>query len=188
MNQQKLTNHQLRNNLPSSYLLFIWRLYYKLLGVNLKKNSIIFPYAKLLRNYRNISIGENTVIKSNAQICSCNKLATINIGDRTTIGFYSFIYASKYVSIGDDCMIAPFVYIVDSNHGTSLGLNMNQQENITKNVVIGNNVWIGANVTILPGVTIEDGSVIAAGSVVKSNVYKNSIYGGVPAKHISNRK
>lgn len=190
MNEQKNSrvNEQLRRNLPNFFLLFLWRLYYKFLGLNVKESSIIFPNAKILRHLKNINIGYNSIIKSNAQICACNKSAHIKIGDRTTIGYYSFIYSSLSISIGQDCMIAPFVYIVDSNHGLELGINMNLQENKTKKVVIGNDVWIGANVTILPGVVIEDGAIIAAGSVVNSNVEKNSIFGGVPAKLISKRK
>ncbi|MDO4534475.1 MAG: DapH/DapD/GlmU-related protein [Clostridium perfringens] len=49
-------------------------------------------------------------------------------------------------------------------------------------IIIGNNVWIGGNSTILPGVTIGDNSIIAAGSVVTSNVPKNVIVAGNPAK------
>ena len=190
MNKQNHSkvNKQLRSNLPNFFSLFIWRLKYKFLGVNLNKSTIIFPNAKILRHLKNINIGKDAVIKSNAQICACNNSAYVSIGDRTTIGYYSFIYSSFSISIGNDCMIAPFVYIVDSNHGTELGINMNKQENNTKEVVVGNDVWIGANVTILPGVVIEDGAVIAAGSVVNSNVTKNSIFGGVPAKLISKRK
>jgi acetyltransferase-like isoleucine patch superfamily enzyme len=186
--KQTIINKQLRDNLPNRYILLVWKLYYKIFGVKLKKSTVIFPSAKLLRNLKNISIGNAAIIKSNAQICACNKSAYISIGDRTTIGYYTFIYSSESIVIGNDCMIAPFVYIVDSNHGIALGINMNKQENNTKKVFIGNDVWIGANVTILPGVTIEDGSIIAAGSVVNSNVMKNSIYGGIPAKIISKRK
>lgn len=186
--KQTTINKQLRENLPNKYSLFIWRIYYKIFGVKLKKSTVIFPNTKILRHLKNINIGNAAIIKSNSQICACNKSAFISIGDRTTIGYYTFIYSSESITIGNDCMIAPFVYIVDSNHGIELGINMNKQKNNTKKVVIGNDVWIGANVTILPGVTIEDGSIIAAGSVVNSNVNKNSIYGGVPAKLIGIRK
>jgi acetyltransferase-like isoleucine patch superfamily enzyme len=48
-------------------------------------------------------------------------------------------------------------------------------------------VWIGANVFIKAGLVIHDGSIIAAGSVVTKDVQPYSIYGGNPAKLISNR-
>lgn len=180
-------NQQLRKNLPGFFVLFIWKLKYRFKRVQMHSSTIIFPNAKIMRHFKNIFIGKDTIIKSYAQICACNKSACIKIGDRTTIGYYSFIYSSLNISIGNDCMIAPFVYVVDSNHGTKLGINMNRQENSTKEVIIGNDVWIGANVTILPGVIIEDGAVIAAGSVVNSTVSKNAIFGGIPAKKIGIR-
>ena len=85
-------------------------------------------------------------------------------------------------------MIAPFVYIVDSDHGTKLGQKMNLQENNTKSISIGDDVWIGSNVNILSGVTIGDGAIIAAGSVVGDDVQENSIVAGVPAKFIKYRQ
>lgn len=190
MNEQKdiSVNKQLRDNLPNSFSLLIWRLYYKFLGANLKKSTIIFPFAKLLRHLKNINIGNNTIIKSNAQICSCNKSASIIIGDRTTVGYYSFIYSSLSITIGKDCMIAPFVYIVDSDHGTELGINMNKQENFSKEIIIGNDVWIGTGAKILMGTKIGDGAIISAGAVVNKDVEPYNIVGGIPAKIISRRK
>ncbi|MBP7556167.1 MAG: acyltransferase [Chitinophagaceae bacterium] len=109
------------------------------------------------------------------------------MGKRTTIGYHTFIFASEAIVIGDDCLIAPFVYIVDSNHGIDRSLKINQQPNETAPVKIGNDVWIASNVTILKGVTIGDGAVIAANSVVNKNVLPYEIVGGSPAKKIGER-
>ena len=57
----------------------------------------------------------------------------------------------------------------------------------TKPVTIGNDVWIGRRVIILPGVTISDGCVIGAGAVVTKDMPAYSIVGGVPAKVIKSR-
>ena len=92
------------------------------------------------------------------------------------------------IEIGDDCMIAPFVYIVDSDHGTDINSKMNTQDNETSSIKIGDDVWIGSNSVILPGVEIGNGSIIAAGSVVNKDVEEFSIYGGVPAKFLKKRK
>jgi acetyltransferase-like isoleucine patch superfamily enzyme len=43
---------------------------------------------------------------------------------------------------------------------------------------------VGLNVTILKGVTIESAAVVAAGAVVTTNVPKNALVGGVPARVI----
>ena len=51
---------------------------------------------------------------------------------------------------------------------------------------VGNNVMIGMNSIIMPNVTIGNNVVIAANSVVTKDIPDNSVYGGVPAKPISN--
>ncbi|MCB2194270.1 MAG: acyltransferase [Bacteroidetes bacterium] len=110
------------------------------------------------------------------------------MGKNTTIGFHNFIFASKSITIGDDCLIAPFVYIVDSNHQIKRNFKINQQPNEVASVNIGNDVWIASNVTILKGVNIGDGAVIAANSVVNKDVPQFKIFGGSPAKEIGERK
>lgn len=52
---------------------------------------------------------------------------------------------------------------------------------------VGHHVWIGTGATILQGIKIGDGSVIAAGAVVTCDVPSYEVWGGVPAKKISNR-
>ena len=141
-----------------------------------------------MRFPRNIQIQDDVVIKEGVRICSCNQTATIEVGSRTTIGYHSFIFASEKITIGDDCLIAPFVYIVDSNHQIRRNQLINLQPNETAPIKIGNGVWIASNVTILKGVTIGDGAVIAANSVVNRDVPAFEIYGGSPAKKIGERE
>ena len=143
---------------------------------------------ELMRFPKNISIADEVVIKEGARICSCNSGAKISIGKRTTVGYHNFIFASNRITIGDDCLIAPFVYIVDSNHSIQRDQNINTQPNTTKPIAVGNGVWIASNVTILMGVTIGDGAVIAANSVVNKDVAPFEIWGGSPAKKIGERE
>jgi len=142
---------------------------------------------ELLRFPKNISIKDDVVIKEGAKICSCNPEAVVRIGERTTIGYNTFIFSSNSIVIGDDCLIAPFVYIVDSNHTINRDSLINMQPNETSPIIIGNDVWIASNVTILKGVTIGSGAVIAANSVVNRDVLPYEIYGGSPAKKIGER-
>ena len=86
--------------------------------------------------------------------------------------------ASKKISIGKNCMIAPNVHIVDSNHGTKLGIAYNEQDNIVSEVHIGDNVWIGSGVIVLMGVSIGRNSIIGAGSVVTKSFPENSLIMG----------
>lgn len=77
--------------------------------------------------------------------------------------------------IGHNVVIATLDHSLDPNHRGNM---------IPAPIHIGKNVWIGANATICKGVTIGDGAVIAAGAVVTTDVPKNSVFGGVPAKLI----
>jgi len=142
---------------------------------------------ELMRFPQNISIQNNVVIKEGTKICACNQKALVSIGENTTIGYHNFIFASAGVTIGENCLIAPFVYIVDSNHQAKKGVLINQQGNISEEIIIGNDVWIASNVTILKGVTIGDGAIVAANSVVNKSVLPNTVVGGSPAKFISDR-
>ena len=151
-------------------------------GVFLDKN------VELQRYPQNIFVDDNVVIKEGARICACNEKAEIRIGRRTTIGFHNFIFASAGIKIGNDCLIAPFVYIVDSNHRAKRGEKINLQGNDTAPITIGNDVWVASNVTILKGITIGDGAIIAANSVVNKDVPPYEIWGGSPAKKFGDRE
>ena len=184
----EITNKQLRKHLPNRFYTKAINLIYRIKGSKIDSSVIIYKKAQLLRYLRNISIKKNAIVKSGAQICACNKTAEIFIGENTTIGFYTFIYSSSKISIGNNCMIAPFVYIVDSDHEKKIHQNINTQPNKTTPIKISNDVWIGSHSVILPGVKIGSGAIIAAGSVVTKDVPRNQIYGGVPAKFIKHRE
>ncbi|MDD4735950.1 MAG: acyltransferase [Kiritimatiellae bacterium] len=148
---------------------------------------IIDRSARLLRYPSLITLGDNVIIKSGSHVCPCNEKAFVRIGANTTIGFNTLIYASSGIDIGEDCMIAPFVHLVDSDHGIERSQKMNQQPNQTTPIRIGSDVWVGAHAVILRGVTIGDGAIIAASAVVRKDVKPYDIVGGVPAKVIGKR-
>jgi len=156
----------------------------KFCGVNVWFDNNV----KFLRFTDSISIDDNVVVKEGARILSANREAIIKIGKNTTIGYNTFIVSSKSIIIGNNCLIAPFVYIIDDNHRIKKGVNINLQDHDKAPIKIGNDVWIGAKAMILKGVTIGDGAIIAAGSIVTKNVESNAVYGGMPAKKISERK
>ena len=106
----------------------------------------------------------------------------ITIDKYTSIGHYNKIWAFDKVYIGPYVQTAIGLLIVAGSHDKNDYSPLNNQC-----VNIEGYNWIGANVTIIGGVTIGKGSIIAAGSVVTKNIEPFTIYGGVPAKFISNR-
>lgn len=175
------------------FLKFTWynRWRYFIESRRLKKLGLrvfIDRNVQLLRFPKSIIIEDDVIIKEGARICSCNENSSITIGKRTTVGFHTFIYASDSINIGNDCLIAPFVYLVDSNHQIKKEMLINAQPNETAPITIEDDVWIASNVTILKGVNIGKGAVIAANSVVNKNVPSYEIWGGTPAKKIGDRK
>lgn len=143
---------------------------------------------RLMRYPQNIRIDDEVVLKEGARMCACNDAATIEIGARTTVGYHTFVFASSSIKVGADCLIAPFAYLVDSDHGIARDLRINQQPNTARPIVIGDDVWIGTGVRVLAGVTVGDGAVLAAGAVVKDDVPPYAIVGGIPARIIGERK
>lgn len=113
----------------------------------------------------------------------------ITIGDRTGINARAYLAGQGGITIGDDVIMGPNVYIFSENHNFSnLQVKIKDQGFTKQPVIIGNNCWLGAGVTILAGVNIGDGCVIAAGSIVTKSFPSNSVIAGVPAKAIKSRE
>jgi acetyltransferase-like isoleucine patch superfamily enzyme len=95
--------------------------------------------------------------------------------------------ASESITVGFNCLIGPFCYITDHDHGTDSRSHMAGQRLVGRPVRIGNNVWIGAGVSILKGVTIGANAVIGAGAVVTRSVGSSERVAGVPARQTKAR-
>lgn len=182
-----MSKSQLRKHLKWK-LIHHWRLFLQKRRMGACGDGVYFEArSEIMRFPKNIFIKSNVVVKEGAKICACNKQSSIHIGENTTVGYHTFIFASEKIEIGDNCLIAPFVYLVDSDHQIEKNHLINQQPNVTAPIKIGNDVWIATGAKILKGVTIGDGAVIAAGAVVKEDVAPYAIVGGIPAKQISER-
>ena len=91
-----------------------------------------------------------------------------------------YFQANNGIKLGKNCLIAPGVKIISSNHDF-----ITKNIVLNKSILIGSNVWIGTNVVILPGVVIGNNVTIGAGSVVtKSFDRDNLVIAGNPARII----
>jgi acetyltransferase-like isoleucine patch superfamily enzyme len=106
--------------------------------------------------------------------------AEIKVGDHCRING-AYIHAQKQITIGNNCVIAAGVNIIDSNGHELYSSDRTQGRDEAKEIIIGENVWIGLNAIILKGTEIGDHSVVAAGSVVKGCFPENSLIQGNPA-------
>lgn len=134
-----------------------------------------------------IILGKNSFIQSG---CHFWGSGVVKIGDNTSIGENTWIYASKQggVYIGDNCTCAANAYIIDSNHQFKIGQLIKEQDLVSEKICIGSDVWIGANSTFLKGSGCGDGCVIGACSCLTRYFgEKNLVIAGVPAKILKKR-
>ena len=114
----------------------------------------------------------------------------ISIGNNITLRPFTQIHASSkeggaQVTIEDDVLIAPDVFITTNNHNfANINKPIRLQGGTSKSVLIKSGSWIARGATILPGITIGENAVVAAGSVVTKDVPSFCVVAGVPAKVI----
>lgn len=111
----------------------------------------------------------------------------IRIGDRNYFNRDVMLDSNELISIGDDNMFGPGVYVTDSNHGIRSGERILDARLVAAPVRIGNDCWIGAKAVILSGVDVGDRAVVGAGAVVTKSVEGGAIVAGVPAVRIGTR-
>lgn len=153
-------------------------------------NTLLFPlipetrcfgFKRFMLRKAGVQVGKNVRICSSVKILGTGKL---KIGDNTWIGPHSIIFASKSVSIGSNCDIAPRVFIGDGTHIITPERERIADIETCESIEIGNGCWICVNSTILPGTTIGNKSVIAAAAVVKGKVPSLEMWGGCIARRI----
>lgn len=134
-----------------------------LIGKSSKVHSTV-----ILRQAKNIIIGEHSLINHNNVLQAGKANAKIQIGN--------------YVHTGANVMMIAF------DHGFyTRDIPTIQQDYEEADIVIEDDVWIGGGAIILAGVTIGKGAIVAAGAVVNKDVPKYAIVGGVPAKVLKYR-
>lgn len=138
---------------------FVRKFFYLISGINMPWNSTIHIGANFF-NPSNITIGQDTIIGDH---CFLDGRSPLKIGNHVGIASQVLIYNDEHDINSDD-------------YGNSFGP-----------VEIGDYVFIGPRAIILPGVKIGKGAVVAAGAIVTKDIPEYEIWGGVPAKKISDR-
>ena len=153
-----------------------------------------FLFSKIyLRDYQQAKIHRELIFRDQCYISPSAYFSgpskRIKIGERSAIGDYANIRFKKgYISIGSDVLMAQFVTIIASEHQyKNKEIPIIRQPVDELAVTIGDDVWIGAYSLIRANVKIGKGAVIAAHSVVSCDIPAYEVWGGVPAKKISER-
>lgn len=146
-----------------------------------------------VRNRGHIKVGSSCLIDSSwarPVRLDVGKDALLTIGANAYLNEGVHIVCNVGVSIGDRCLIASDVVILDDD-GHPVDWQKRHdfwpdgpESRIGAPIVIEENVWIGTRAMILKGVTIGEGSVVAAGSVVTRSVPPATVVAGVPARAI----
>ena len=123
----------------------------------------------------------NDIRIQNAKNASCENL---KIGKHVYVGPRCLFDLACEITIRDQVALSAGVTIVTHADVCDRPLKVLYPRK-QGDVQVGVGVWIGVNSTILHGVTIGDNSVIGAMSLVRKNVPSNSLWVGIPARHIT---
>jgi acetyltransferase-like isoleucine patch superfamily enzyme len=169
-------------------LLHRWRRAWVLRGAgSVGRDVFVEPNVRLLRHPEKVRLGERVMLKEGVRLCPTNPAASIGVGAWTTVGHHTFMFAMTSIEIGANCLIAPFCYLIDNEHGTEPGRLIREQSMTARPIRIGNDVWLGTGVVVTSGVTVGDGAVLGARSVITADVPANAIVVGVPGRVIRYR-
>ncbi len=171
-----------------AYHIHFWGNYYRLRFGKFGKKSIVLRPCTIDSPQR-IFVGNKVYISTYAWLAanpqSEQAVCKLIIGDGTSIGRNSHIYATSLIEIGKKVLMAEGVYISDNAHDYS-NINipiMDQPVLQLATVQIGDGAWIGENVCIM-GASVGKNCIIGANAVVTKNIPDYCVAVGAPAKVI----
>lgn len=124
---------------------------------------------------RNVYIARWVVIKN---------FSNISIGDNVSIHDNSYIDGLGGIKIKNNVSIAHNSSLVSFEHTYNTNELIKYQPLRLGEIIINNDVWIGCGCRVLSNSVIGSHVVIGANSVTKGNLLSNSIYIGTPARKI----
>lgn len=163
-------------------------------GIKINKETVIFYKSRVINICKigGVEIGASCRIDTSSRgyhsgmpfytsILNDGVNSNISVGNNCRING-AYIHAQERIEIGNNCVIAAGVSIMDCNGHEVISSDRTKGRDIPQAIKVGNNVWIGLNVIILKNTLIGDNCVVAAGSVVKGIFPENSLIMGNPAR------
>lgn len=136
----------------------------------------------ILKSVYKMDIGRNVVIYGGFEI---RDPWNISIGEGSIIGDNAILDGRNGIVIGKNVNFSTGVWLWTEQHDFNDIYFLSNKKG--GSITIGNRAWISSRVSILPDIIIGEGAVVAAGAVVTKNCDQYAVYGGIPAKKISNR-
>jgi len=143
-------------------------------------------------NCKNITIGNNVRVDDFCVISAGS--GGIRIGDYVHIAVFTSIIGNANITISDFCNLSSRVSVYSSSDDYSGNTMTNPmipddyKAVIHKDVFMDKHVIIGCGSVILPGVALSQGVAVGALSLVTTDCDAFSIYAGIPACKIKDRK
>lgn len=110
---------------------------------------------------------------------------SIRIGEGTTINGSQIVCDNADIIVGRNGLWSGDVLIQSNDqHGIIDLATMKPLKTGRRKTIIGEHVWVGRRAMIMPDVEIGREAIIAAGACVTSNVDRNCIFAGVPARKV----
>ena len=148
-----------------------------------KMGKIVFTKRRPdIENEGYLEMGNVVRIWSNVNRCrlAVKKGGKLIVGHNVRLNG-PIISASNEIRIGNNCRIAPQVYLMDGDfHAVEDRLSAGK----SKPIIIEDDAWLATRCMVLKGVTIGRGAVVAAGAVVTKDVPPYTMVAGVPAKPV----
>lgn len=104
--------------------------------------------------------------------------------DQVTAGDGAEIYNAAPIHLGSHAILSQDAYLCGATHD----FNDPAFPLLAYTMYVGSYAWICARASVAPGVNVAEGSVLGLGSVATRDLEPWTVYAGVPAVKISNRK
>jgi galactoside O-acetyltransferase len=162
------------------------------LGVGCVGRNVAVHSTCVLVGLENISIGDH--VRVDPFSCLIAGTGRIEIGSHVHIASHVFLSGGESIEIGDFSSLSRGVTIYTRNEDYS-GLALTNPTIPVKylrltagRVVVGRHAVVGAMTVVFPRVTIGEGSATGALSLIKGDIEPWSIYAGVPARRLRERR
>ena len=131
------------------------------------------------------SIGQDVFIGQGVRVLNPDGLT---IEPHVNIARDTVLDARGGLTIRYGCLIGFETVLLTRTHNSGVpGIPVQDQGMYEKPIVLEANVWLGARVVLMPGVKIEQDTIVGTGSLVTKSLKETAIYGGTPARRISDR-